>query len=237
MRTPSQNIDNLLNQAFKNTNYLPQKLLLEDIDQGLYNFFKSFNLSLTIEDGTKKKVPVIFLTQEKWAEFQKNWKSLRNENNEEIGYPFLTLRRTGVKKGTSPQRYTIPNKKKFSFVKVPNFDGVLKGLDIYKVPQPTWVDCLYEFKFFTHYMEEVNSCYEMVLNEIFSSGEGYMNINGYYIGAMLDDPSEENNMNEILADRRFSINFPIKVHAKLVDPSKFEKVNSITKISINISEH
>jgi hypothetical protein len=64
-----------------------------------------------------------------------------------------------------------------------------------------------------------------------------MNINGYYIGAMLDDPSEENNMNEILADRRFSINFPIKVHAKLVDPSKFEKVNSITKISINISEH
>jgi hypothetical protein len=237
MRTPSQNIDNLLNQAFENTNYLPQKLLLEDIDQGLYNFLKSFNLSLTIEDGTKKQVPVIFLTQEKWAEFQKNWKSLRNENNEEIGYPFLTLRRTGVKKGTSPQRYTIPNKKKFSFVKVPNFDGVLKGLDIYKVPQPTWVDCLYEFKFFTHYMEEVNSCYEMVLNEIFSSGEGYMNINGYYIGAMLDDPSEENNMNEILADRRFSINFPIKVHAKLVDPSKFEKVNSITKISINISEH
>lgn len=237
MRTPSQNIDNLLNQAFENTNYLPQKLLLEDIDQGLYNFLKSFNLSLTIEDGTKKQVPVIFLTQEKWAEFQKNWKSLRNENNEEIGYPFLTLRRTGVKKGTSPQRYTIPNKKKFSFVKVPNFDGVLKGLDIYKVPQPTWVDCLYEFKFFTHYMEEVNSCYELVLNEIFSSGEGYMNINGYYIGAMLDDPSEENNMNEILADRRFSINFPIKVHAKLVDPSKFEKVNSITKISINISEH
>jgi len=237
MRTPSQNIDNLLNQAFENTNYLPQKLLLEDIDQGLYNFLKTFNLSLTIEDGTKKQVPVIFLTQEKWAEFQKNWKSLRNENNEEIGYPFLTLRRTGVKKGTSPQRYTIPNKKKFSFVKVPNFDGVLKGLDIYKVPQPTWVDCIYEFKFFTHYMEEVNSCYEMVLNEIFSSGEGYMNINGYYIGAMLDDPSEENNMNEILADRRFSINFPIKVHAKLVDPSKFEKVNSITKISINISEH
>jgi hypothetical protein len=236
MRTPSQNIDNLLNQAFENTNYLPQKLLLEDIDQGLYNFLKTFNLSLTIEDGTKKQVPVIFLTQEKWAEFQKNWKSLRNENNEEIGYPFLTLRRTGVKKGTSPQRYTIPNKKKFSFVKVPNFDGVLKGLDIYKVPQPTWVDCIYEFKFFTHYMEEVNSCYEMVLNEIFSSGEGYMNINGYYIGAMLDDPSEENNMNEILADRRFSINFPIKVHAKLVDPSKFEKVNSITKISINISE-
>lgn len=237
MRTPSQNIDNLLNKAFENTNYLPQKLLLEDIDQGLYNFLKSFNLSLTIEDGTKKEVPVIFLTQEKWAEFQKNWKSLRNENNEEIGYPFLTLRRTGVKKGTSPQRYTIPNKKKFSFVKVPNFDGRLKGLDVYKVPQPTWVDCLYEFKFFTHYMEEVNSCYEMVLNEIFSSGEGYMNINGYYIGAMLDDPSEENNMNEILSDRRFSINFPIKVHAKLVDPSKFEKVNSITKISINISEH
>lgn len=236
MPTPQQNIEKLLDEFSKNTNYLPQKLLLEDIDQGVFNFLKSFDLSLTIEDGTKKPVPVIFLTQEKWAEFQQNWKALRNENNEEIGYPFLTLRRTTVKKGTLPQRYTIPNKKKFSFIKVPNFDGRLKGLDIYKVPQPTWIDCTYEFKFFTHYMQDVNSCYELVLNEIFSSGEGYVNINGYYIPILLQDPSEENNMNEIAADRRFSINFPLLVHAKLVNPADFEKVNSITKVSINITE-
>jgi hypothetical protein len=43
-------------------------------------------------------------------------------------------------------------------------------------------------------------------------------------------------MNEIAADRRFSINFPLLVHAKLVNPEDFEKVNSITKVSINITE-
>lgn len=236
MPTPQQNVEKILDEFSKNSNYLPQKLLLEDIDQGVFDFLKSFNLSITIEDGTKKNVPVIFLTQEKWAEFQKNWKFLRNENNEEIGYPFLTLRRTSVKKGSLPQRYTIPNKKKFSFIKVPNFDGRIKGLDIYKVPQPTWIDCTYEFKFFTHYMEDVNQCYELVLNEIFSSGEGYAKVNGYYVPILLQDPSEENNMNEISSDRRFSINFPLLVHTKLVNPADFEKVNAITKVSINISE-
>ena len=39
--TPSQNIENLLNKAFENTNYLPQKLLLEDIDQAVYDFIKN----------------------------------------------------------------------------------------------------------------------------------------------------------------------------------------------------
>ena len=117
MGTPNQNINKNLNQEFENTNFLPQKLLLEDIDQAVYDFLKNFHLSMDIEDGTKKEVPIIYLTQEKWAEFQKNWKALRNENNEEIGYPFMTLRRKSVKKGTLPTRYTIPNKKKFTFVK------------------------------------------------------------------------------------------------------------------------
>ena len=234
--TPNQNIENLLNKSFENTNFLPQKLLLEDIDQVVYDFIKNHDLSIEIEDGTKKQVPVIFLTQEKWAEFQKNWKALRNENNEEIGYPFMTISRKSVKKGTLPQRYTIPNKKKFNFVKVPNFDGRLKGYDLYKIPQPTWIDCQYECKFFTHYMQDVNTCYELMINKIFSSGEGYAYTNGYYVPILLQDPTEENNMNEIAADRRFSITFPFLVHTKLVDPKDFEKVNSITKISINIQE-
>lgn len=236
MGTPNQNINKNLNQEFENTNFLPQKLLLEDIDQAVYDFLKNFHLSMDIEDGTKKEVPIIYLTQEKWAEFQKNWKALRNENNEEIGYPFMTLRRKSVKKGTLPTRYTIPNKKKFTFVKVPNFDGRLKGFDIYKVPQPTWIDCEYEFKFYTHYMQDVNKCYELVINEIFSSGEGYAKTNGYFIPILLQDPSEENNMNEIDADRRFSIIFPLIVHSKLVNPENFIKVNAVTKISINIEE-
>ena len=234
--TPNKNIDDLLNKAFENTNFLPQKLLLEDIDQAVYDFIKKQGLSIEIEDGTQKEVPVVFLTQEKWAEFQKNWKALRNENNEEIGYPFITITRKSVKKGTLPQRYTIPNKKKFTFVKVPNFDGRLKGYDLYKIPQPTWIDCQYDCKFFTHYMQDVNKCYELMINKVFSSGEGYAYTNGYFIPIMLQDPTEENNMNEISADRRFSITFPFMVHTKLIDPTDFQKVKSITKISVNIQE-
>ena len=50
-----------------NTNYLPKAIMLEDLDIGFYNFINE-DLDITI-DG--KKVPVIFMTKEKWADFYK----------------------------------------------------------------------------------------------------------------------------------------------------------------------
>ncbi len=232
----SKNIGKNLDKQFENFNYLPQKLELEDFGYGLKKLIENQNFSVIYENNIKRAVPVIYSKQEKWAERKMNWKSMRNEMGEEITRPFIAVSRSDVKRGTAPLKYTIPRKKKFTFVKVPTFDGTLKGYYLYKVPQPTYVDIEFKVTFVTHYMEDVDDFYEMMLEQVYSDGQGYMKINGYDITSKIGEPSENNQFDEITSERIYQITFPIIVHGKLVDPSKFEKVNTIKKISIKISE-
>lgn len=233
----TRNIDNFLNQSFQNFDYLPQRLLLEDMDDGLLTFIRSLEISVIDEKSNNRAVPVIFLTQERWAEFRNNFKFLRDEAGQEITMPFMTLRRKSVKPGENPlKRSTIPKKKKFTYLKVPNFDGLVKGYDIYKVPQPPRIDIEYELRFFSHYMEDTNVYYEEIIANTFSDKEAYISINGYPLFTEMSDPSEENTVEDIEADRRFSVVVPMTLHGKIVDPRLWEKIQAINKIRIDISE-
>ncbi len=231
-----KNINNLLDDSFENNGYLPKKLLLEDIDQGVLDYVNSLNISVINADDNLSKVPVIYLSQERWAEFKMNWQFLKDESGEEINMPFIVLKRTSVKPGQNPLKRTIPNKKKFTFVKVPIYDGTLKGYDLFKIPQPPRVDVQYELRFITHYVQDVNISYERMIMDGFSDGQGYMNINGHHVPLMLSDPTEENTIDDIASDRKYQIVFPLTVFGKLVDPINFERVPTRTKIKIDIRE-
>jgi len=229
-----KNIDNLLDSNFNNFNYLPNQILLEDMDLAMFNAIKDFNLSLLNERNEIRKVPVVWATQELWAERKQNFGSLDNENGTEIGRPFMVLYRTSVKDGSSPLKWTIPNSKKFKFLKVPSFDGTLKGFDIYKIPQPVYVDLEYDLVFETHYQQHVNKFYEMIEMET-GDRQLYLKVNGYDVASVFESGSENNTL-EINSEMTFQIIYTIKVFGKLVDPTKFEKVQTITKIAINITE-
>lgn len=231
-----KNINDLLDKSFENNHYLPKKLLLEDIDQGVVDYFKSLNISVMDGDDNLAPVPLVFLNQERWAELKTNFQAFKDESGEEISMPFMAIRRVSVKPGQHPLKRTIPKKKKFVFVKVPTFDGTLRGVDIYKIPQPPRVDVQYELRFVTHYLQDTNTSYERMIMDGFSDGQGYMNINGYHIPLVLSDPNEDNSMDEISADRKFQIIFPLEVQGKLVDPINFERVPTISKIKIDIRE-
>lgn len=230
------NQSNLLDNNFENHNFLPQKIDLSDLDLGIVEFIENLNLTVKVSGNQTHQVRVIYLPQELWAERKLNWKSKGAEAGEEILRPVMTLKRTSVIRGTSPFKYTIPNKKKFKFIKVPIFDGTLKGFDIYKVPQPTWVDLTYDLKFFSRYQIHSNQFYETVLSKGFSDGQGYFNVNGYFISAKIGDPSYNVEDSDISSERLFEVSFPITVHGKILDPTDFEKVSTITKISIKITE-
>lgn len=231
-----KNINDLLDQSFENNGYLPKKLLLEDIDQGVVDYINSLNISVVNADDALSKVPVIYLSQERWAEFKMNWQFLKDESGEEINMPFIAIKRTSVKPGQNPLKRTIPKKKNFTFVKVPIFDGTLKGYDLFKIPQPPRVDVQYELRFLTHYVEDTNTSYQRMIMDGFSDGQGYMNINGHHVPLMLSDPTEENTIDDIASDRKYQIVFPLTVFGKLVDPINFERVPTITKIKIDIRE-
>ncbi len=231
----SDNIGKDLDSEFENHAFLPQKLELEDMDKGIFNYLKSLNLTVQDETGNSRAVPIVYNTQELWAERRMNWKSMRSEYGEELTRPFLVLTRTAVKKGVSPLRRTIPVKKKFTFLKVPTFDGTLKGYVLYKIPQPVWVDTVYELVLVTTYVVDTNLFYESMLNNAYSNGQVYLNINGYPISTIIEDPSETR-QEDLASEKVYEVTFPITVRGKLVDPTTFEKVNTINKIQIKISE-
>ena len=231
----SDNIGKDLDSEFENHAFLPQKLELEDMDKGIFTYLKSLNLTVQDETGNSRAVPIVYNTQELWAERRMNWKSMRSEYGEELTRPFLVLTRTAVKKGVSPLRRTIPVKKKFTFLKVPTFDGTLKGYVLYKIPQPVWVDTVYELVLVTTYVVDTNSFYESMLNNAYSNGQVYININGYPISSIIEDPSETRE-EDLASEKVYEVTFPITVRGKLVDPTTFEKVNTINKIQIKISE-
>jgi len=236
MSTPLRSIGKNLDKQFENHNFLPQKMGIEDLSMGFKQFIESQNFHVIMENGQSRRVPIIYLTQELWAERKMNWKEMRAESGEEIGRPFIALIRTAVKSGSAPNKYTVPNKKKFTFVKVPSFDGTLKGYDLYKIPQPAYVDIEFDVKFVGHYMEDVDDFYEMMLNRAFCNGQGYIKVNGYDIAAKMGELVDESAVEDITTERIYQISVPIIVLGKIVDPTDFEKVNTIKKISIKISE-
>lgn len=229
------NIGRNLDRDFENHAFLPQKLDIEDMDRGIFEYVKSLNISLTDETGNSRPVPLVFNSQELWAERRMNWKSMRSEYGEELTRPFLVMTRTGVKKGVSPLKRTVPVKKKFTWLKVPTFDGTLKGYALYKIPQPTWVDVTYDLVLVSTYVQDTNKYYEALMSDTYGDGQAYLNINGYWISTIIDDPSETR-QEDMSSEKIYEVTFPITVRGKLVDPSQFEKVNAIQKIQIKISE-
>jgi hypothetical protein len=231
----SDNIGKLLDNEFENHAFLPQKLELEDMDKGIFNYLKDLNLTVPDETGKARPIPIVYNSQELWAERRMNWKNMRSEYGEELTRPFLVLTRTAVKKGISPLRRTIPVKKKFTWLKVPTFDGTLKGYALYKIPQPTWVDAVYELVLVTTYVVDTNEFYHSMLSDVYADGQVYMDINGYWISTIIDDPSETR-QEDMASEKVYEVTFPITVRGKIVDPTQFEKVNAINKIQIKISE-
>ncbi len=232
------NVNDFLNNQFENHDYLPQKLLTEDMDGYTLKFLRDLNLTIPDENDNMLPVPVIFLSQERWSELRNNWKHLRDEAGREITMPFMTLRRLSVKPGQNPlKRTTIPENKTFTYLKVPIMKGNLKAYDIYQIPQPPRVDIQYELRFFSHYIQDSNKSYESLLGKVFSNGYKYINMNGHWIPLELIDTNEENTIDDITADRRFQIIYSLILHGKIVNPNEFVKKNSITKINFNIKEN
>lgn len=219
----------------ENYNFLPQALFPVDFDSGLIEFIRDWNLSLFHgKTQALRKVPVMMLTQELWAERRMNWKDMLDEDGQEISPPYMVLVRENIVTGTEPLKRNIPLRKTFKYLKVPAFDGTTKGFDYYKIPQPVKIDLLYNLTFVSPYIEDINSFYH-ALHKAYTHGQGYMTINSYQIRSILNgDPSEQKSNSDIMNERKFEVTAPIRVHGKIIDPEEFEMVRGVKKIKFNM---
>ncbi len=223
-------IEELMLATDKKTKYLPRTILLEDIDQILFDYVNQDGMKAIIDN---KAVPTFYLDNDRWGEFSKTWKFVDNDNN--VPTPYITVRRIDKQPGTRiGAKYRIPQPRSFRYMDVPIMDA---GEIIYlrfKMPQPVNVDLTYEVTLFTKYRVDVNQYDEQVLKN-FASRQEYVFIKGSPMPLLFEGFAEANPIENIDGDRFFVSKYALKILGFIRDEKEFEIVKTMRQAKIGIT--
>jgi hypothetical protein len=204
--------------------FLPRGVSEEDMDETFIEFVNN-DLGISV-DGNK--VPVLFLTIQRWSEFSKTWTF--TDQYKDIQVPFITVvRQPDVQQGQNQAGlWNIPGHRTYTYMKVPTWDGARQGVDLYKVPQPTSVDLTYEVRIFTNRMRDLNK-FNSLIQRKFQSKQYYINPKGHPMPVHLEGISDESNIDDF-ENRRFYVQqFEMKLLGYILDEDDFEVVPTINR--------
>ncbi len=210
--------------------YLPKGILHEDMDGEMVNYVNN-DIDLVLNG---EKVPVIFLTAQRWGEFTKTWKYTDIDKN--IKLPFITIvRKPDAQQGTNyAGTFNIPGRPTFTYMKIPTWDGNRKGYDVYRIPQPISVDIMYEVRIFCNRMRDLNVMNRKMLTS-FSALEKYIRVNGHPIPLIMESIGDESTINN-LEERKYYVQlYTIKMMGYLLDEDDFVMTPAISR-GINFYE-
>ncbi len=215
--------------------FLPRGVNAEDMDSSVVEYFNSEDgLSISI-DG--EKVPVIFLTIQRWNEFSKTWSFSDKYKN--IKMPFITiLRKPDIQQGQNQAGlWNIPGRRTYTYMKVPTWDGARRGVDTYKIPQPVAVDLTYEVRIFTTRMKDLN-LFNTAIQLAFQSRQCYINVKGHPMPLHLESIGDESNIDDFENKRFYVQTFEVKLLGYLLDESQYEVIPTInrTVVAMEIDE-
>jgi len=210
---PKQYIANYLKD---NKNNLPRGIDHADLDNG---FVEWVNKDLgVVVDG--EKIPVSFLTAQRWTEFTRNWQNSDKYKN--IKIPFISVvRNPDAQPGTNPADFKIPVRKDFPYMTIQTWDGNKKGANVYTMPQPVGIDLTYNVRFFTYRMNELNVLNQKVLTT-FASAQAYVNIKGHYFPIMLETIGDESTIDDIDGKRYYVQTYELRMMAYLLNEEEFK---------------
>jgi hypothetical protein len=233
-------VEELLNQTDENSTFLPQSIDIADLDIAVFNCANEGDLSLSIlsENDERVKVDTIFMNNERWGEFQKTWHL--QDDNKNLVPPFITMERTNILKGTIyGEKFNIPNKKAFSYYKMPVIENDMLTYIHYKITQPTPIDIEYEIRLISAFITDVNEMVELYLNK-FNERQLYINVNGHYMPLNLEDVSSDGTLNDLEGKRYYVKVFKVVLRGYLIKKSDFQIVKAptsiINKYSVNNQE-
>jgi len=205
--------------------FVPKGVLYEDMDR---DFIKLIEEELVISvEG--KEVPVFFLTMQRWAEFARTWKFTDKDRN--VQMPFITIvRNPDIQFGTNPvTQYTIPQKRRFDYMKVPNYDGDTVGYDVYRIPQPIGVNLTYQVRFFCYRMREINK-FNKIIMQAFQSRQKYIKCNGHYFPVVLESIGDESTIDQFEQKRFYVQNFEMQLQGYIMDEEEYEVTPAIKRV-------
>lgn len=210
----------------QNKQFLPRSVDITDLDNGFVEFIKN-DLEIAIKGD---KIPVHFLTLQRWNEFAKTWPN--TDKYENVKIPFISVvRKPDAQPGTNPADFKIPVRKNFPYMQIPVWDGNRKGADIYGIPNPVGIDLTYNVRFFTFRMRELNKLTQKVL-QTFASAQAYVNIKGHYFPIMLENIGDESQIDSIDGKRYYVQTYEMKLMGYLVDSEEFEVKPAVNRLFV-----
>lgn len=223
----SERREQLLEYIREDGTYLPKSVLHADLDKGMLEFVK--NELKVVTAGNVVPLLDIIITTQNWTQYVET--ALFTDLDFNPSPPFITVVRSPeVKYGTNPSlQYTIPNRKQFYYASVPTWNGNEQGMDIYTIPQPVPVDIKYSVKIICNRMRELNQLNKIVM-QTFSSRQAYTFIKGQYVPIIMDNISDESQMN--LDSRKYYVqNYDFTMLGYLIDEEEFEVKPAIQRIT------
>ena len=113
-------------------------------------------------------------------------------------------------------------------MKVPTFEGGRRGIDVYKIPQPTAVDFTYEVRLFCNRMRDLNKLNAKV-QYAFNAIQFYVRVNGHPMPITLESIGDESNI-EDFDKRRFYVQpFEMKLAGYILDEDQFEVIPAVNR--------
>lgn len=214
-----------------NNGYLPKGVDYIDMDKSFSKFVED-DVNLVI-DGEKVKSQL--LTLQRWNEFRNSW----DKKDSEFGtlkLPLLTIvRDPNVEEGEMVESWNIPNNRLYSYIKIPTFENGNKGVDIYKIPQPTKTNINYSLRFFSNRLAELNVIQKKI-QKLFNSRQFYVDVNGHFMPLLLEGIEDESKIDDIDKRKYYSLNFTFKLMGYILDENDFIRTSMLDKLTIKIDQ-
>jgi len=210
--------------------HLPRGVMFEDMDASMVEFFE-YKLSITLN---WEVLPVILLTIQRWSEFSQTWEFSDEFKN--IKIPFVTIvRQPDPQQGENQGGYwNIPGDRVWSVHKVPTWNGNRVGMSIYKIPQPSPVDLVYDVRVFTSKMRDLNKV-ATVIHKEFSDRQSYIWPNHHPLPLHLEDVSDESTVDDF-ENRRFYVqDYNFVLNGFILDEEDFKIEPAIDRAVFNVS--
>lgn len=222
----------LLDRIVEQDTVLPESILHEDLDMGMLDFVKD-NLLFTNDGGNKVNFIERILTIQRWSEMSNTFPF--NDEDGNIELPFVVVvRKPEVPYGSNPSLlYTIPDRQTFFYRRVPTWNGNRLGADIYKIPQPIPVDMSFDVIVVCNRMRELNRFNKKVMQK-FSSRQAYTTVKGHYIPMILENISDQSQIDSMEGRRFYQQIYSIQLQGFLIDEEEFEVTPAVDRSLVMI---
>ena len=208
---------------------------LRDIDETIVYYFNNVIKPSVLQNGTRKNVPIIYGSPERWAAVQKD--GFYRDKNGKIQAPLIMYKRDSLEKNrnlgnkldaNNPVNFGI-FEKKFSMKNVYDRFSILNNRDrvkeYYGVIIPDYVNITYSCIIFTDYVEQMNKIIESVN---FAADSYWGDPERFNFRAMIDNFTTVTELNQG-EDRKVRTEFQINMLGHIVSDSINAQLNGLNK--------